>query len=70
MVQAKLEDTWSPQRIAAWLRTKYPQRAEWHICRETIYQALYLGRNGGLSRALTGQAAHWAPAAQATPQGH
>jgi IS30 family transposase len=53
LVRAKLEDTWSPQQIASWLRTEHPERSEWHICHETIYQALYLGRKGGLSRALT-----------------
>jgi len=53
VVRAKLEDTWSPQQIAAWLRTEHPDRPEWHLCHETIYQALYLGRKGGLSRALT-----------------
>lgn len=53
VVKAKLEDTWSPQQISAWLRTEYPDRPAWHICHETIYQALYLGRKGGLSRALT-----------------
>jgi transposase, IS30 family len=53
LVRARLEDTWSPQPIASWLRTEHPERGEWHICHETIYQALYLGRKGGLSRALT-----------------
>jgi IS30 family transposase len=52
-VRSKLEDTWSPQQIASWLRTEHPERREWHICHETIYQALYLGRKGGLRRALT-----------------
>jgi transposase, IS30 family len=53
LVRAKLEDTWSPQQISNWLHTEYPDRPEWHLCHETIYQALYLGRKGGLSRALT-----------------
>jgi transposase, IS30 family len=53
VVKAKLEDTWSPQQISAWLRSEYPDRPAWHICHETIYQALYLGRKSGLSRALT-----------------
>jgi len=52
-VADKLEDTWSPQQISAWLRVEYPDRPEWHICHETIYQALYLARKGGLSRVLT-----------------
>jgi hypothetical protein len=32
---------------------QYPDRPEWHLCHETIYQAVYLGCKGGLSRALT-----------------
>jgi len=47
LVAAKLEETWSPQQIASWLRTEYTERRDWHICHETIYQALYLGRKGG-----------------------
>jgi len=51
-VRAKLELEWSPQQIAAHLRIAYPDRAAWHVCHETIYQALYNG-SSGLSRALT-----------------
>jgi hypothetical protein len=43
----------SPPPAPTWLRTEHPERSVWHICHETIYQALYLGRKGGLSRALT-----------------
>jgi IS30 family transposase len=53
VVQAKLELEWSPQQIAAHLRATYPDRPEWHVCHETIYQALYHGGKGGLSRQLT-----------------
>jgi IS30 family transposase len=53
VVQAKLEVEWSPQQIAAHLRAAYPHRPEWHVCHETIYQALYHGGKGGLSRQLT-----------------
>jgi IS30 family transposase len=53
VVQAKLELEWSPEQIAAWLRTEYPDRPRWHVCHETIYQALYNGATGGLSRQLT-----------------
>jgi IS30 family transposase len=38
--------------VAGWLRVTYPDRPEWHLCHETIYQALYSGRSG-LSRTLT-----------------
>jgi IS30 family transposase len=51
-VQGKLELEWSPEQIAASLRRQWPDRPSWHVCHETIYQALYRGRVG-LSRALT-----------------
>lgn len=37
----------SKKQISAWLRSEYPDRPQWHICHETIYQALYLGHKGG-----------------------
>lgn len=52
-IQSKLELEWSPEQIAAWLRVEFPDRARWHVCHETIYQALYNGAKGGLSRQLT-----------------
>jgi len=52
-VQAKLELEWSPEQIAAWLRATYPGQSSWHVCHETIYQALYHGGKGGLARELT-----------------
>ncbi|MEJ8652799.1 helix-turn-helix domain-containing protein [Streptomyces sp. MS1.AVA.3] len=62
-VQAKLELEWSPERIAAHLRRPWPDRPEWHLCHETIYQALYQGGKGGLSRTLTKNCAPDAPCA-------
>jgi IS30 family transposase len=53
LVQDKLELEWSPEQIAAWLRLTYPGRSSWHVCHETIYQAIYHGGHGGLSRQLT-----------------
>jgi transposase, IS30 family len=52
-VQVKLELEWSPEQIAAHLRRAYPGRPGWHVCHETIYQALYHGGKGGLNRQLT-----------------
>jgi IS30 family transposase len=52
LVQAKLELEWSPEQIAAWLRLTYPDRRAWHVCHETIYQAIYHGGNRGLTRKL------------------
>jgi len=53
LVEAKLELEWSPEQIAAWLRVAFPDQPQWHVCHETIYQALYLGGRGGLRRQLT-----------------
>jgi IS30 family transposase len=53
VVQSKLEQEWSPEQIAAHLRSEFPDRPAWHLCHETIYQALYRGARGGLNRRLT-----------------
>ena len=53
VIQGKLELEWSPEQIAAHLRAAYPGSPRWHVCHETIYQALYHGGKGGLSRQLT-----------------
>jgi IS30 family transposase len=53
LVQAKLELEWNPEQIAAWLRQTYPNRRAWHVCHETIYQAIYHGGDRGLTRKLT-----------------
>ena len=55
LVQAKLEVQWGPEQIAAWLRQTYLRTLSWHVCHETIYQALDHGGKGGLSRTLTSQ---------------
>ncbi|MFE6849158.1 transposase, partial [Streptomyces sp. NPDC057686] len=47
-VQSKLDLEWSPEQIAAHLRTRWPDRPERHLCHETIYRALYQGAKGGL----------------------
>ncbi|MFC6406926.1 IS30 family transposase [Planobispora longispora] len=52
-IQARLEQEWSPEQIAAHLRRCFPDRPHWHLCHETIYQAIYHGGRGGLSRRLT-----------------
>jgi IS30 family transposase len=53
IVQDKLTEEWSPAQIAAHLRETYPDRPAWQLCHETIYQAVYHGGKGGLSRTLT-----------------
>jgi IS30 family transposase len=40
-VAAKLDRRWSPAQISRWLRRRYPRRPRWHVCPETIYEAVY-----------------------------
>lgn len=43
VVAAKLRKRWSPQQISRWLRRRWPKRVRWHVCAETIYEAVYQG---------------------------
>jgi IS30 family transposase len=43
VVAVKLRRRWSPAQISRWLRRRHPRRAAWHVCAETIYQAVYHG---------------------------
>jgi IS30 family transposase len=43
VVAAKLGKHWSPAQISRWLRRRYRRRPAWHVCTETIYEAVYRG---------------------------
>ena len=43
VVAGKLGKHWSPAQISRWLRRRYPRRSSWHVCTETIYEAVYRG---------------------------
>jgi len=43
VVAGLLEQRWSPGQISRWLRRRYPRRPRWHVCTETIYDAVYRG---------------------------
>ena len=43
MIAAQLAERWSPAQISRWLRRRWPQRTDWHLCHETIYDAVYRG---------------------------
>lgn len=43
IVAEKLDRRWSPAQISRWLRRRYPRRRSWHVCTETIYDAVYHG---------------------------
>jgi IS30 family transposase len=43
IVAGRLERRWSPGQISRWLRRRYPRQPGWHVCTETIYEAVYRG---------------------------
>ena len=55
VVEEKLELSWSPQQIAAWLSRTYPEREAMRISHETIYLSLFVQSRGALRRELTAQ---------------
>jgi len=57
LVMLGLEQQWSPQQIAGWLASTFPDRPELRVSHETIYQAIYLQSRGGLRAELTKQLA-------------
>lgn len=44
VVADRLDVFWSPAQISRWLRRRYPHRPGWHVCTETIYEAVYQRR--------------------------
>ena len=53
VVEEKLEDWWSPQQVARWLRRSYPDNQEMWVSHETIYLSLFIQGKGALRRELT-----------------
>ena len=53
IVESRLELRWSPQQIAAWLRTSYPDDPEMRVSHETIYLSLFVQSKGALRKELT-----------------
>jgi IS30 family transposase len=43
LVAGKLGKHWSPGQISRWLRRRHRRRTDWHVCIETIYEAVYRG---------------------------
>jgi len=52
IVESRLELRWSPQQIAAWLRTSYPDDPEMRVSHETIYLSLFVQSKGALRKEL------------------
>jgi IS30 family transposase len=54
IVAEKLQqEQWSPQQIAGWLKTTYPDEAEMQVSHETIYRTLFIQSRGALRKELT-----------------
>jgi len=52
VVEAKLEDWWSPRQISDWLVEAYPDVEEMRVSHETIYQSLFIQGKGSLRKEL------------------
>ena len=52
VVTTQLAADWSPQQIAGWLVTEYPDDPTMRISHETLYRSLYLQARGVLQREL------------------
>ena len=53
IVADKLQRRWSPQQIAGWLKTTYPDDPEMQVSHETIYRTLFVQSRGALRKELT-----------------
>jgi transposase, IS30 family len=52
VVEQKLGADWSPQQIAAWLVSTFPDEPAMHLSHETMYRALYVQARGAFKRTL------------------
>jgi IS30 family transposase len=54
IVAIRLQQDWSPQQIAGWLRAQYPGNPEMWVSHETIYRSLFVQARGALKKELIG----------------
>ena len=52
IVAKKLRRQWSPQQIAGWLKTAYPDDEGYQVSHETIYRTLFIQARGALKKEL------------------
>jgi IS30 family transposase len=52
VVAAQLRQDWSPEQIARWLVTTYPNEPAMRVSHETIYRTLYVQARGALKQEL------------------
>ena len=57
VVRDRLEQRWSPEQIARWLRVQYPDSPERWVSHETIYQAIFFQARGAMRQELARQVA-------------
>jgi IS30 family transposase len=53
VVEKLKQEQWSPEQIAGWLKTTYPDDPEMQVSHETIYRTLFIQSRGALRRELT-----------------
>ncbi|MCW2848242.1 MAG: family transposase, partial [Marmoricola sp.] len=53
VVAEKLAQRWSPQQIAGWLKSTYPENQQMQVSHESIYRTLFIQSRGALRRELT-----------------
>lgn len=53
VVSGLLQANWSPQQIAGMLPVLFPDRQDWRVSHETIYQSLFVQTRGELRKELT-----------------
>ena len=52
LVAGKLEQEWSPEQIAGWLKARFPDDQTMRVSHETIYLSLFVQTRGALKREL------------------
>jgi IS30 family transposase len=52
LVAARLEENWSPEQIAGWLKHTYPEEEAYRVSHETIYRSLFVQARGVLKKEL------------------
>ena len=63
VVAMQLRRNWSPQQIAGWLKSIYPEDEAFRVSHETIYRSLFVQARGVLKKALIETCAHTARSA-------
>jgi IS30 family transposase len=58
VVEDRLALRWSPQQIARWLPTQFPDQEQMRVSHETIYMSLFVQGRGALRKELAHQLRH------------